>query len=64
MSAGNYAPLYEDRRTCRCCGRSIMYDERKAVDVFRPGLDICPDCLPHMFEKSCLGEQVLFSVST
>jgi len=43
-----------ERRTCRCCGRSIMYDERKAIDFFHPGLDVCPDCMPHMFEKSCL----------
>ena len=44
-----------NRRTCRCCGRSIMFDERKAIDVFHPGLDVCPDCMPHMFEKSCIG---------
>jgi len=45
---------WANRRTCRCCGSSIMASERKAVDVFHPGLDVCPDCLPHMFEKSCL----------
>jgi len=43
-----------ERRTCRCCCRSIMLSERKAIDVFHPGLDVCPDCLPHMFEKSCI----------
>lgn len=49
---------WTERRTCRCCGSSIPFSERKAIDQIHPGLDVCIDCMPHMFEKNCIDEHL------
>lgn len=63
MNQSALIPGVNERRTCRCCGRSIMFEERKEVDSFKQGLDVCPDCLLHFNRRSCLYDDVPVEVN-